>query len=443
MATDNGTPAVDDEWEVKPPPKKAGGSDEWTTSAPGVEAQQAAALGPSTMAASRAQTMAPLTPDQGGNLPGTLGHAVYAGYREPAEDPEAQVEASKIGGYMGMAGGVGGGARMIAEKGLRAAAGPIIRGVSGAVAGTAAGGYGGRQIGGMFSPKAAERGGHIGATLGGLAGGIYGGMQPEPVPEPEFSDVSKSSGPYRGPSSVPTPIAPEPPLGSPENPGLMSKIPTGRNSMPKIAPVLGSPENPGLTSPIPTGRGSMRLDPSIAPGPRVPKGGLPVPEGPKLFNGGGGAREPGRVGNEGSAARFTNQSAYDKAKQGSREAIMTLGRRGIEPPPNSRYIMGDVDTDRVVYNPREVTKFGPTGEPIRNMQAPEKGSRSVIAAPGGVQGTPVPVPGNGDITDREVHDRLLQLREEKLKQDINKYAGPNDRRSATAPKGPRKPRPGQ
>jgi hypothetical protein len=115
--------------------------------------------------------------------------------------------------------------------------------------------------------------------------------------------------------------------------------------------------------------------------------------GPKIFQPGtGGAGPQGRVGNEGSAARFTNESAYNLARKGSREAIMTLGRRGIEPPPNSRYIMGDVDTDRVVYNPREITRFGPTGEALRNMEAPEKGGRSRIIAPDtGVQGTKVPV----------------------------------------------------
>jgi hypothetical protein len=190
-----------------------------------------------------------------------------------------------------------------------------------------------------------------------------------------------------------------PELGTPENPGLNSPIPTGRGSMPKtpVSKVSASPgpyRGPSSVNPpseVPVSS-SITPPPSIAPGPTVPPGGLPSESGPSLFDpGAGGPRTPGRVGNEGSAARFTNESAYAKAKQGSREAIMTLGRRGIEPPPNSRYIMGDVDTDRVVYNPRETTRFGPTGEAIRDMDVPEKGSRSVIAAPGGVQGTPVAV----------------------------------------------------
>jgi hypothetical protein len=169
----------------------------------------------------------------------------------------------------------------------------------------------------------------------------------------EAVPVSKSSGPYRGPSSV----------------RLSGDVPA--NS-------------------------STRLPPSIAPGPAVPPGGLPSEAtGPTLFEPGTSTREPGRVGNEGSAARFPNKNAYELAKKGSREAIMTLGRRGIEPPPNSRYIMGDVDTDRVVYNPREVTRFEPSGEAIRDMSVPEKGGRARIVTPNEIHGTSVDFPSQG------------------------------------------------
>ena len=44
-------------------------------------------------------------------------------------------------------------------------------------------------------------------------------------------------------------MRPQPELGSPENPGMFSKIPT---TMPKVEPELGSPENPGFHAKIPT-----------------------------------------------------------------------------------------------------------------------------------------------------------------------------------------------
>jgi len=250
MATDAAAPSVtDDEWEVKPPPKQAGENSEWSVSAPpSREAALASALGPSTIAASHAQTMAPLTTAEPGALPGTYAHAVKHGYQEPAEEPESQVEGSEIGGYMGALGGVGGGIRSIADKGIRAAAGPIIKGVTGAVAGSAAGGYGGRQIGNIISPKAGETGARIGATVGGLGGGLYGGMGlNEPTEAPPFSKVSESSGPYRGPSSVQSPF-----------------------------------EVPASSSVVP--------EPRIAPGPALPKGGLPA-AGPTTFQGGGAGGE--------------------------------------------------------------------------------------------------------------------------------------------------------
>ena len=72
-----------------------------------------------------------------------------------------------------------------------------------------------------------------------------------------------------------------------------------------------------------------------------------------------------RVGNEGSAARWTNERAYELAKKGDREAIMTLTRRGIELPPNVRYVTGDPTFGRVTYNPRDVTRFEPQPANIR------------------------------------------------------------------------------
>src|SRR5271154_2485762 len=127
---------------------------------------------------------------------------------------------------------------------LSAVAKPVARTVVGAAGGSAAGGYGGRELGKIVGQP--EAGAQIGATVGGLAGGFFGGMKGEP---PEVFPVSKSPGPYRGPSSVPTPT-PEPtvvpaaqspgpyrgPSSVPANVGKVSEGPgpyTGPSSVPK------------------------------------------------------------------------------------------------------------------------------------------------------------------------------------------------------------------
>jgi hypothetical protein len=134
-------------------------------------------------------------------------------------------------------GGIGIG-RTIAKQGLKASIAPITKGIVGAAAGSAAGSYGGRELGKIVGQP--EVGAQIGATLGGLAGGFYGGFEKTPA------------------------------LGTPENPGYMSKLPTrlppsmrGDPFAPKptvAAPVweapshtdvYGSPEFPGPFSPVP------------------------------------------------------------------------------------------------------------------------------------------------------------------------------------------------
>src|SRR5271155_2553186 len=152
---------------------------------------------------------------------------------------------------------------------LSAVAKPVARTVVGAAGGSAAGGYGGRELGRIVGQP--EAGAQIGATVGGLAGGFFGGMKGEP---PEVFPVSKSPGPYRGPSSVPTP-SPEPtvvpaaqspgpyrgPSSVPANVGKVSEGPgpyTGPSSVPK-PPAEGA--GPGLFD-------SGRV--SVVPEPREP-----------------------------------------------------------------------------------------------------------------------------------------------------------------------------
>jgi len=138
---------------------------------------------------------------------------IESGLPSPAQVPEnasAMNTGAMIGSVLG--GGIAGGAKALPG---------IVRTLGGAFGGAALGGYGGRRLGGLVGhPEAGERLGTVGGSLlGGY--GAYKTVPPEPPPE--VFPVSKSPGPYRGPSSVPTP---EPPLGSPENPGFSSKLST-------------------------------------------------------------------------------------------------------------------------------------------------------------------------------------------------------------------------
>src|SRR5271154_5541025 len=93
----------------------------------------------------------------------------------------------------------------VAERGLGPTLKAVAKPVSRTIIGAGVGAYGGGHVGKYI---AGDTGEGIGKVVGGLAGGI-GAMGGEPVPEPEVFPVSKSPGPYRGPSSVPTPT-PEP-----------------------------------------------------------------------------------------------------------------------------------------------------------------------------------------------------------------------------------------
>ncbi len=67
---------------------------------------------------------------------------------------------------------------------------------------------------------------------------------------------------------------------------------------------------------------------------------------------------------EGRPATWTNERVMELARQGNRDAIAQVGRRGLVLPENTRYVAGDVDFPRIVLNPREVTRFTPEGTPI-------------------------------------------------------------------------------
>jgi hypothetical protein len=108
--------------------------------------------------------------------------------------------------------------------------------------------------------------------------------------------------------------------------------------------------------------------------------------------------EARRVGNEGRPATWTNEFVLQKAASGDRGGITQAVLRGLPLPENARYIMGDPDTARAILNPREVTRFTPEGEPIRNSENPftqEPTSRVPI-----ISRNPRPIPQLSPVTPR-------------------------------------------
>lgn len=195
------------------------------------------------------------------------------------------------------------------------------------------------------------------------------------IPKGEIG-TGTNPGPFMEiPAKMPKPVTPfEPPpeLGSPENPGWMSKIPT-RMPKPVEPPPVRQTPFPGATASS-TPVGAAELPPAAAqtPFPVVQEAGA-APSAPRIVPPSLG--EPRFTGSEGRAATWTNEAVMRLASQGNREAISQAVRRGLELPPGARYVMGDPDFSRAVYNPRTVTQFTPEGEPIRNVENP------TVAAP--------------------------------------------------------------
>ena len=136
--------------------------------------------------------------------------------------------------------------------------------------------------------------------------------------------------------------------------GPGSPTPLGSPLIPPIGPVGPAPtriggkvEVPGITAPIgPTAKAAPTKIISPTEGEAV------------------------RTGNEGRPATWTNEYILQEAAKGNREAIRQGVLRGLTLPENVRYVMGDPDTARAVLNPREVTRFTPEGEPIRDKSNP-------------------------------------------------------------------------
>lgn len=171
---------------------------------------------------------------------------------------------------------VPGAAGTIAERGIVGGLKVLGKGLArtgiGAAAGGAAGGYAGRELGGVVGKPEAGR--QLGAGIGGLAGGYVAGFHPDmfpsegrmgrffdrlrPATPPEFPGASLPASEEfyqnrgtdlmrrgvqedilaRRAAAAAKANAPEPPLGSPENPDFHSKLPT---RMPKSAPQRTDP----------------------------------------------------------------------------------------------------------------------------------------------------------------------------------------------------------
>lgn len=265
-------------------------------------------------------------------------------------------------------------------------ANPVAAGkmLVGAGAGSAAGGYGGREIGGLFGAKGREYGGEVGSLLGGLAGGFAGakGMR---IPSRGFlGEMLWGEKPPVDPvrlavregraAMIPTRMkvakleAPEPELGSPENPGWHSKLPDrmptpeapvdplalavreGRAARLPVRmtpfrsePELGSPENPGwmtkLSDRIPV-KSTRMESPEGSPLAVRPKNALRA------------AARP-----EGRPATWTNDRVKELAAWGDPAAIEQARLRGFGRIP-LKYEVAPI-------TPKEKFTFSAEGEPKR------------------------------------------------------------------------------
>lgn len=275
-------------------------------------------------------------------------------------------------------------------------------GLAGGYLGSKAGEYLGEKVG------APELGSDIGSVGGALAGGVYGpkvrsairsaAYTPEGVVKPSISSAAQA---LRHPTEIPgravsgllgkvfgppTPPAEFPGASLPSADEFYSneaaarmklnsqqaaldratartatqqaKIPNWETPTHDVSE-LGSQEYPGPFSSL-----SNRLPASLRGDPFAPKP-TSVPQIVPPSVG-----EPRFTGSEGRAATWTNEDVMRLAQQGNREAIQQAIRRGFNLPPGARYVMGDPDFSRTVYNPRESTTFTPEGQPIRNVENP-------------------------------------------------------------------------
>lgn len=301
---------------------------------------------------------------------GPSGERLGGGRANSPEQRAAQLDTeNKVGGrvvngmYTALSLGVPG-----AELADAAQAGRLVptaiklgRGLVAGGLGAAGGRYAGGGIGGMFGDTGKKIGEGVGSVVGGLAGGMEGYKFKPPEVDPLDSAIDQGIA-SRIPTKMPKTAAPADELTRAVKEGLAARLPLRLNApkeTPQVDPLIQAIRE-GRASRIPT---------------RMPRQ-LEVPQIAMPSEG-----EPRMTGSEGRPATWTNEDVLRLAQQGNREAIQQLTRRGIELPPNARYIMGDQDYPRGVYNPRETTKFAPSGTPIRNKATLPVSLKNRIAQP--------------------------------------------------------------
>jgi hypothetical protein len=271
-------------------------------------------------------------------------------------------------------------------------------------------------------------------SAGRTAPGPWRPGQKPMVPKPELGSPENPGWHSPLPKTMPKVAAVEPPLGSPENPGWHSKVPTRMPIVKPPEPELGTPENPGLMSKIPTGRGSMPKLPAIETSGVTGAAGAPPPE----------------------VMHFPEPRALQPGdKPGSmysipRDELTGAAQRGA---PGAGDVLRNINKP-IIYTPREGVGYpGPRTEPPPTLPPTVTAAHQpeVIRMGTGV-GAEGPqrigVGQVGELSDRALDDRRLEMRAQRLQQEIGRQERPPsnaDQRINPLASGrePRAPRAGQ
>jgi hypothetical protein len=287
----------------------------------------------------------------------------------PGRSPREKVQAGMQGAAVASLPLIGGGLMM--------APAATLFGLGGAALGGLGGGYLGGKIGEEVGAP------ELGEDVGGLAGSIFGGYAGArgvpylrstiggskmfaSVPQRTLGDVMES--PSKAPAYAFRKMFPEPaervamrqPLQASLEERMMG-VEKARQQELADAERLREQQAQSLMK---RGIEQERIDVKAAKQAQALEPRVVSPQTGSPFSG------PRMSGSEGRAATWTNEQVMRLAQQGNREAIQQVIRRGMMLPSGARYVMGDPDFARAVYNPREVTMFTPEGKPIRNVENP-------------------------------------------------------------------------
>jgi hypothetical protein len=280
------------------------------------------------------------------------------------------------------------------------------------------------------SQETQDTAGDIGGWAGLLGGGLLGGWGASRISVPEEVGIGgfKFKTPkFLNPTPAPTmdEVAAENAqrklaqqradieAGVKQDPGVAAHAEMESdiaNRKPPVTPITESPNYAGIQAARAAAREDAANKIINRPGwtARLPVKVPGVSEGPL-----GVTPETGMTGSEGRAATWTNEKVLQEAAQGNRAAIQQVSLRGLQPPPNMRYVMGDPDLERSVFNPREATTSETEGN-IRNMSNPPKSPRGRIVVP--KTSSPREVVKFGEeanISDKELADEITRREQQK------------------------------